>query len=167
MPLVKIANQGLPPKRSNPFGLPNLSNSFWDGRALRARPDRIFNISHPGVLLAIFERYAYACLTLSRAAHALAATPARRSQPAAIAEADPGAGKSYTFEQFAVTSRGRLTTVRSFLVTPAVPSADTLFIDGLDETRGGPQRPGHGRQARGKAFHLWAEEGTYFVPRGV
>lgn len=50
---------------------------------------------------------------------------------------DPGAGKSHTFEQFAQAGQGRLVTVRSFLVTPAVPSTETLFVDGLDERRAG------------------------------
>jgi predicted NACHT family NTPase len=50
---------------------------------------------------------------------------------------DPGAGKSHTFEQVATASHSRLVTVRSFLVTPAVQSDETLFIDGLDERRAG------------------------------
>jgi predicted NACHT family NTPase len=50
---------------------------------------------------------------------------------------DPGAGKSHTFRQLALASRGRLVTARAFLVTPAAQADDVLFIDGLDERRAG------------------------------
>ena len=58
-------------------------------------------------------------------------------QPNIVLLGDPGAGKSHTFEAFARASGGRLVTVRSFLVTPAVVVGRTLFIDGLDERRAG------------------------------
>jgi predicted NACHT family NTPase len=58
-------------------------------------------------------------------------------EPNIVLLGDPGAGKSYTFREFARTSGGRLVTARAFLVTPPERSDDTLFIDGLDEHRAG------------------------------
>jgi predicted NACHT family NTPase len=50
---------------------------------------------------------------------------------------DPGAGKSHTFRECAVRSGGQLITARNFLVTPSTNLTKRLFIDGLDEKRGG------------------------------
>jgi predicted NACHT family NTPase len=58
-------------------------------------------------------------------------------QPNIVLLGDPGAGKTYTFREAAAASGARLLTARSFLVTPASKSEDTLFIDGLDERRAG------------------------------
>jgi hypothetical protein len=50
---------------------------------------------------------------------------------------DPGAGKTHTFREMAIQCGGRFVTARRFLVEPAAKFAGTLFIDGLDEKRGG------------------------------
>ena len=50
---------------------------------------------------------------------------------------DPGAGKTHTFREAATRCGGRYITARRFLVEPATKFAGTLFIDGLDEKRGG------------------------------
>lgn len=52
---------------------------------------------------------------------------------------DPGAGKSHLFRQAADVTGGVLTTARNFLnaVDNGIPDDATLFIDALDEKRGG------------------------------
>ena len=50
---------------------------------------------------------------------------------------DPGAGKSHTFRESAARCGGQLVTARAFLVTPAANLGKNLFIDALDEKRGG------------------------------
>jgi hypothetical protein len=50
---------------------------------------------------------------------------------------DPGAGKSHTFRELAAAGGGRYLTVRAFLTLPVRKTGEVLFIDGLDERRGG------------------------------
>lgn len=52
---------------------------------------------------------------------------------------DPGAGKTELFRQLARAADGHFITVRNFLNTPAeaLPCDKSLWLDGLDETRGG------------------------------
>lgn len=51
---------------------------------------------------------------------------------------DPGAGKTHLFREAAANEGARWLTARAFLVTPdANLSGQVLFIDGLDEQRGG------------------------------
>jgi hypothetical protein len=59
------------------------------------------------------------------------------TQPNIILLGDPGAGKSYTFRELAETCGGQYLTARAFLTRPVRNKAETLFIDGLDERRGG------------------------------
>ncbi|MFC5067416.1 hypothetical protein [Flaviflagellibacter deserti] len=51
--------------------------------------------------------------------------------------ADPGAGKTYTFEQAASRCSGIFLTARSFLNVPIPEGNSPLFIDALDEKRSG------------------------------
>ena len=74
-----------------------------------------------------------------------AQSPARRLRPFSAYDdvanivllGDPGAGKTHTFSEFAARCGGRHLTVRAFLVAPGPKFSGTLFIDGLDEKRGG------------------------------
>jgi predicted NACHT family NTPase len=50
---------------------------------------------------------------------------------------DPGAGKSHTFRELAAANGDRLVTARQFLILPPEKFGGTLFIDALDEKRGG------------------------------
>jgi hypothetical protein len=59
------------------------------------------------------------------------------TQPNIVLLGDPGAGKSYVFRQLAATCGGRYCTVRAFLTLPVQNTREVLFIDGLDERRGG------------------------------
>jgi len=57
--------------------------------------------------------------------------------PVVILLGDPGAGKTHTFRELAATCGGRYVTARSFLTVPVRKTGELLFIDGLDERRGG------------------------------
>lgn len=57
--------------------------------------------------------------------------------PNIILVGDPGAGKSFLFQQLAAAENATLQTARDFLNTPLGPSGATLFIDALDEKRAG------------------------------
>jgi predicted NACHT family NTPase len=59
------------------------------------------------------------------------------TQPNIVLLGDPGAGKSHTFRDLAATCGGRYLTVRAFLTLPVRNTGEVLFIDGLDERRGG------------------------------
>jgi hypothetical protein len=59
------------------------------------------------------------------------------SNPNIVLLGDPGAGKSYTFRELAAEHGGRYLTARAFLTLPVRNTGETLFIDGLDERRGG------------------------------
>jgi hypothetical protein len=59
------------------------------------------------------------------------------TQPNIVLLGDPGAGKSHTFRALAAESGGRYLTARAFLTLPIRSTRETLFIDGLDERRGG------------------------------
>ena len=50
---------------------------------------------------------------------------------------DPGAGKSHLFRESAAACGGRCLTARAFLNIPEFPPDAVLFVDGLDERRGG------------------------------
>jgi hypothetical protein len=50
---------------------------------------------------------------------------------------DPGAGKSHTVRELAAAGGGRYLTARAFLTLPVRNAGEVLFIDGLDEPRGG------------------------------
>src|SRR5262249_37603975 len=50
---------------------------------------------------------------------------------------DPGAGKTHTFRDYAAAQHGRYLTVRAFLTLPVRSTGEALFLDGLDERRGG------------------------------
>jgi hypothetical protein len=50
---------------------------------------------------------------------------------------DPGAGKTHTFRELAAAGGGRYLTARAFLTLPVRNTGEILFIDGLDERRGG------------------------------
>lgn len=50
---------------------------------------------------------------------------------------DPGAGKTHTFREQATVGGGRYLTARAFLTLPTRNTGEVLFIDGLDERRGG------------------------------
>lgn len=58
-------------------------------------------------------------------------------QPNIVLLGDPGAGKSHTFRELAAACGGRYLTARAFLTLPVRNAGDILFIDGLDERRGG------------------------------
>lgn len=58
-------------------------------------------------------------------------------QPNIVLLGDPGAGKSHTFRELAATVGGRYLTARAFLTLPVRKTGEILFIDGLDERRGG------------------------------
>ena len=47
------------------------------------------------------------------------------------------AGKSHAFRELAEECRGRYLTARAFLTRPIRSTGEVLFIDGLDERRGG------------------------------
>jgi len=69
-------------------------------------------------------------------------TAARRisaflTQPNIVLLGDPGAGKSHTFRELATACGGRYLTARAFLTLPVRNTGEVLFIDGLDERRGG------------------------------
>jgi hypothetical protein len=58
--------------------------------------------------------------------------------PNIILLGDPGAGKTHLFREAATAEQARFITARAFLTTPAgMLRGQTLFIDGLDEKRGG------------------------------
>ena len=59
------------------------------------------------------------------------------AQPNIVLLGDPGAGKSHTFRELAAACGGRYLTARAFLTLPIRETGDVLFIDGLDERRGG------------------------------
>jgi len=59
------------------------------------------------------------------------------AQPNIVLLGDPGAGKSHTFREAATASAGRFLTARAFLTLPIRNKGEVLFIDGLDERRGG------------------------------
>ena len=59
------------------------------------------------------------------------------TQPNIVLLGDPGAGKSHTFRELAATDGGRYLTARAFLTLPVRNTGEALFIDGLDERRGG------------------------------
>ncbi len=59
------------------------------------------------------------------------------AQPNIVLLGDPGAGKSHTFREVAAACNGRYLTVRKFLTLPVRNTGEVLFIDGLDERRGG------------------------------
>jgi predicted NACHT family NTPase len=59
------------------------------------------------------------------------------TQPNIVLLGDPGAGKSHTFRELAAARGGRYLTARAFLTLPVRSTGEILFIDGLDERRGG------------------------------
>ena len=59
------------------------------------------------------------------------------AQPNIVLLGDPGAGKSHTFEGLAAACGGRYLKARAFLTLPVRNTSEVLFIDGLDERRGG------------------------------
>ena len=59
------------------------------------------------------------------------------TQPNIVLLGDPGAGKSYTFRELAAACGGRYLPARKFLTLPIRNTGEILFIDGLDERRGG------------------------------
>jgi hypothetical protein len=59
------------------------------------------------------------------------------TQPNIVLLGDPGAGKSHTFRELAAACGGRYLTARAFLTLPVRNTGEILFIDGLDERRGG------------------------------
>jgi hypothetical protein len=59
------------------------------------------------------------------------------TQPNIVLLGDPGAGKSHTFRELASACGGRYLTARAFLTLPVRHTGEVLFIDGLDERRGG------------------------------
>lgn len=59
------------------------------------------------------------------------------TQPNIVLLGDPGAGKSHTFRELAPACGGRYLPARKFLTLPVRNTAEVLFIDGLDEKRGG------------------------------
>src|SRR5271163_3739453 len=59
------------------------------------------------------------------------------TQPNIVLLGDPGAGKSYAFRELAAAGGGRYLTARAFLTLPVRNTGGILFIDGLDERRGG------------------------------
>jgi predicted NACHT family NTPase len=59
------------------------------------------------------------------------------TQPNIVLLGDPGAGKSHTFRELAAACDGRYLTARAFLTLPVRNMGEVLFIDGLDERRGG------------------------------
>ena len=58
-------------------------------------------------------------------------------QPNIVLLGDPGAGKSHAFRELAGECCGRYLTARAFLTRPTRIIGEVLFIDGLDERRGG------------------------------
>jgi hypothetical protein len=60
-----------------------------------------------------------------------------RTRPNLVLLGDPGAGKSHAFREEAPACGGRYVTARWFLTSPVRITGETLFIDGLDERRGG------------------------------
>jgi hypothetical protein len=59
------------------------------------------------------------------------------TQPNIVLLGDPGTGKSHTFREVAAACNGRYITARKFLTVPVRNTGEVLFIDGLDERRGG------------------------------
>jgi hypothetical protein len=59
------------------------------------------------------------------------------TQPNIVLLGDPGAGKSHTFRELAAACGGRYLTARAFLTLPVQNTGEILFVDGLDERRGG------------------------------
>jgi hypothetical protein len=59
------------------------------------------------------------------------------TQPNIVLLGDPGAGKTHTFRELAAAGGGRYLTARAFLTLPVRNTGEALFIDGLDERRGG------------------------------
>lgn len=59
------------------------------------------------------------------------------AQASIVLLGDPGAGKSHTFRELAGACGGRYLSTRAFLTLPVRSTGEVLFIDGLDERRGG------------------------------
>jgi hypothetical protein len=59
------------------------------------------------------------------------------TEPNIVLLGEPGAGKSRTFRDMAAAHGGRYLTARAFLTLPVRGTGEVLFIDGLDERRGG------------------------------
>lgn len=68
-------------------------------------------------------------------------TPKRMSDyadtPNIVLVGDPGAGKSYLFDELAQAAKTKVQSARAFLNTPPGPAGAMLFIDELDERRAG------------------------------